>query len=74
MDFLPIAAFALGLLGMGVAVTYGIARFVPLAIFVTAQDHGRFAGLGQREATGRRIRICAPRPRRARRVATRSSA
>lgn len=61
MDFLSITPFALGLLGTGIVVTCGIGRFVPMAVFVAAQDHGRFTGLGQHEDTGRRIRISTPR-------------
>jgi len=40
---------ALGLNSLGVTVTYVLATFVPMGLLTTAQDHGRFAGLGSTE-------------------------
>ncbi len=40
---------ALGLLSLGVTVTYVLANFLPMGLLTTAQEHGRFAGLGSSE-------------------------
>ncbi len=53
-------AGALGLMALGATVTYLIGMAVPEPVFETAQQHGRYAGLGAatdgRSGGGRRIR------------------
>ncbi|MGO4330517.1 hypothetical protein AB4Z48_31740 [Cupriavidus sp. 2TAF22] len=46
MDSVLLLGLALGLLTLGVGVTFLIATRVPTAVLVRAQEHGRFAGLG----------------------------
>lgn len=37
---------ALAVISLGVTVTYVLATFLPMGLLTTAQEHGRFAGLG----------------------------
>ena len=46
MNAVLLSAIALGLIATGVAVTYLLATRLPMRLLATAQDHGRFAGLG----------------------------
>lgn len=41
-----LSVIALGLISMGVTVTYLLATRLPMSLLTTAQEHGRFAGLG----------------------------
>lgn len=60
MDFLWIIAAGLCLVGIGAAVTYTIAFAVPLHVFVTAQEHGRFADLVPTNRNGRHTGLATP--------------
>ncbi|MGO4305529.1 MULTISPECIES: hypothetical protein [unclassified Cupriavidus] len=46
MNAALLSVIALGLISMGVTVTYLLATRLPMALLTTAQEHGRFAGLG----------------------------
>ena len=49
MNTTLLALIALGLISLGVTVTYVLATFLPMGLLTTAQEHGRFAGLGSTE-------------------------
>lgn len=51
MNAALLTVIALGLISLGVAVTWLIATRVPMATLTTAQEHGRFAGLGATQKT-----------------------
>lgn len=46
MNAALLSVLALGLIALGVTVTWLIATRVPMAALTRAQEHGRFAGLG----------------------------
>lgn len=46
MNAALLTVIALGLVSLGVAVTWLLATRVPMSTLTTAQEHGRFAGLG----------------------------
>ncbi len=49
MNATLLSLIALGLISLGVTVTYVLATFLPMGLLTTAQEHGRFAGLGSSE-------------------------
>ncbi len=51
MDGALLLGLALGLIALGVGVTFLIATRVPTPVLVRAQAHGRFAGLGASQET-----------------------
>lgn len=51
MDSALLLGLALGLIALGVGVTFLIAVGVPTLVLVRAQEHGRFAGLGASQET-----------------------
>ncbi|EHP44719.1 hypothetical protein OR16_01820 [Cupriavidus basilensis OR16] len=51
MDSALLLGLALGLIALGVGVTFLIATRVPTPVLVRAQEHGRFAGLGSSQET-----------------------
>ncbi|MDK3023451.1 hypothetical protein QO239_12680 [Cupriavidus taiwanensis] len=56
MEVALLVALGLALIAVGVGVTTLLATRLPMDVLVTAQDHGRFAGLGsdqQRDGAGR---------------------
>ncbi len=46
MNAALLSAVTLGLISLGVSVTYLLATCLPMSLLATAQEHGRFAGLG----------------------------
>ncbi|RZT39306.1 hypothetical protein [Cupriavidus agavae] len=50
MNATLLTILSLGLVSLGVTVTYILATITPMGILATAQDHGRFAGLGSAES------------------------
>ncbi|MBV8156444.1 MAG: hypothetical protein JO278_02240 [Dyella sp.] len=46
MNAALLSAIALGLISIGVTVTWLLATRLPMSLLTTAQEHGRFAGLG----------------------------
>ncbi|GJG95353.1 hypothetical protein [Cupriavidus pauculus] len=53
MNATLLTILALGVVSLGVTVTYVLATFLPMGLLTTAQEHGRFAGLGSSdESTG----------------------
>ena len=46
MNATLLTILALGVVSLGVTVTYVLATFLPMGLLTTAQEHGRFAGLG----------------------------
>ncbi|MFX1674316.1 hypothetical protein PWR63_18955 [Paraburkholderia sp. A2WS-5] len=46
MDFISLAVFGLSVVGLGVAATVMIAKWLPRAAIEQAAEHGRFVGLG----------------------------
>jgi hypothetical protein len=49
MEVALLLALGLGLIAVGVAVTTLLATRLPMDVLVTAQEHGRFAGLGSNQ-------------------------
>ncbi|MEN7527324.1 MULTISPECIES: hypothetical protein [unclassified Cupriavidus] len=50
MNATLLTILALGVVSLGVTVTYVLATLVPMGLLTTAQEHGRFAGLGSEES------------------------
>ncbi|WP_432260804.1 hypothetical protein [Cupriavidus sp. TMH.W2] len=49
MEVALLLALGLGLIAVGVGVTTLLATRLPVDVLVTAQEHGRFAGLGSNQ-------------------------
>ncbi|KWR77152.1 hypothetical protein [Cupriavidus sp. IDO] len=49
MDAALLLILALALIAVGVGMTFLLATRVPMDLLVTAQEHGRFAGLGSNQ-------------------------
>lgn len=49
MEVALLVALGLALIAIGVGVTTLLATRLPMDLLVTAQDHGRFAGLGSNQ-------------------------
>ncbi|WP_454766307.1 hypothetical protein [Cupriavidus campinensis] len=50
MNAALLSVIALGLIATGVSVTWLLATRLPMGLLTTAQEHGRFAGLGSEQA------------------------
>ena len=47
MEFVPLALFAIAVVGLGAAATVLLADWIPESVSEPASEHGRFAGLGE---------------------------
>ncbi|MBB5425666.1 hypothetical protein GCT19_23325 [Paraburkholderia sp. CNPSo 3155] len=47
MEFVPLALFAVAVLGLGCAATVLLTDWIPDSIGALASQHGRFVGLGE---------------------------
>ncbi|SPA30214.1 hypothetical protein [Cupriavidus taiwanensis] len=61
MEVALLVALGLALIAVGVGVTTLLATRLPMDVLVTAQDHGRFAGLGSDQHSDGVGRASAPR-------------
>jgi hypothetical protein len=61
MEFLPLALFAMAVVGLGAAATVLLADWIPQPVAQLASQHGRFIGLGEQqvgaEAASYRARV-----------------
>jgi hypothetical protein len=51
VEFVPLALFAMAVVGLGAAATVLLADGIPARIAELASRHGRFAGLGEQRGT-----------------------
>ncbi|MGF6605588.1 hypothetical protein OKW45_000488 [Paraburkholderia sp. WSM4175] len=48
MEFVPLALFAMAVVGLGCAATVLLTDWIPESVAAPASQHGRFVGLGER--------------------------
>ncbi|MFM0738195.1 hypothetical protein PQQ51_13215 [Paraburkholderia xenovorans] len=50
MEFVPLALFAIAVIGLGASATVLLTRWIPQPVAQLAAQHGRFVGLGEQQA------------------------